>query len=116
MAQSPSVVEQLEEVQPEPARPPPDPAGLAVVRTIAAVVACVIHPLNNQRVARSLAGMGVADAEQRAWLRRWITDGFSTLEPLVARRGAAALSARPRAWPTASLASRSIRRGVSAST
>lgn len=116
MAQSLSIVERMVEVQPEPALLPPDPAGLAVVGAMAAVVACDIYPLNNQRVARSLAGMGLADAEQRAWLRRWTTDGVSTLEPMVARHGAAYVSARPRARPTATLSRRSIRRGVSAST
>lgn len=87
MTQSLAILEWLEEVQPEPAILPRDPVGRAVVRAMADIVACDIHPLNNQRVARALAGLGVADADQHAWLHRWINDGFSTLEPMIARHG-----------------------------
>jgi maleylacetoacetate isomerase/maleylpyruvate isomerase len=88
MTQSLAILEWLEEVQPEPALSPRDPAGRAVVRAMAGVVACDIHPLNNTRVGRALAGLGVSDADQRAWIHRWIKDGFAALEPMIARHGA----------------------------
>ena len=88
MTQSLAILEWLEEVRPEPALLPRDPAGRAVVRAMADVVACDIHPLNNTRVGRALAGLGMSDADQRAWIHRWINDGFATLEPMIARHGA----------------------------
>jgi maleylacetoacetate isomerase len=88
MTQSLAILEWLEETWPEPAFLPADPADRAVVRAMAGIVACDIHPLNNTRVGAALAGLNVSEADRLAWIRRWIVDGFSALEPMVARHGA----------------------------
>lgn len=88
MTQSLSILEWLEEVAPDPALLPRDPADRAIVRAMADIVACEIHPLNVPRVAKRLAELGVAEAERLAWLRHWMVEGFSALEPMIARHGA----------------------------
>lgn len=87
MTQSLAILEWLDETVPTPPLLPKDPADRAVVRAMAAIIACDIHPLNNTRVGRALAGLGVGDAGQGAWIHRWIADGFAALEPMVARHG-----------------------------
>ena len=90
LTQSPSILEWLEETHPDPPLLPSGADERAVVRTMAAIVACDIHPLNNLRVLQALAALGhpLGGAEQKAWAQRWIVDGFAALEPMVARHGA----------------------------
>ena len=87
MTQSLAILEWLEETHPEPALLPTDARARATVRAMAEIVACDIHPLNNLRVLRALEAMGVGDAARMTWARRWINDGFTALEPMVARHG-----------------------------
>ncbi len=47
LIQSMAIVEYLDDTHPQPAFLPPDPAGRARVRALAAIVACDIHPINN---------------------------------------------------------------------
>lgn len=54
ITQSPAILEWLEERNPEPALLPAGSSDRAVVRTMAAVVACDIHPINNLRVLNAL--------------------------------------------------------------
>jgi maleylacetoacetate isomerase/maleylpyruvate isomerase len=88
LTQSLAILEWLDETCPEPPLLPKDPLGRARVRAMAGVVACDIHPLNNLRVDKALQALAVSDAERRAWAVRWIADGFSVLEPMIARDGA----------------------------
>lgn len=90
LTQSLAILEWLEETHPHPPILPRDPANRAVVRAMAAIVACDIHPLNNLRVLQALQGLGhpMGGDEQQAWGRRWITDGLAALEALVAEHGA----------------------------
>jgi maleylacetoacetate isomerase len=88
LTQSLAILEWLEETRPEPALLPNDPLERARVRAMALIVACDIHPLNNTRVGRELHKRGVDQAGILAWTQRWITDGFDSLEPMVARHGA----------------------------
>jgi maleylacetoacetate isomerase/maleylpyruvate isomerase len=84
LTQSLAILEWLEEVYPVPPLMPADPRARATVRAIMGVVACDIHPLNNLRVLQQLSATGV-DADARGeWIQRWIHDGFSALEPMVA--------------------------------
>lgn len=87
LTQSLAILEWLEETHPEPALLPADPLGRARVRAMADIVACDIHPLNNMRVNRALEAMEVSAPRRGKWIERWITDGFQTLEPLVAKYG-----------------------------
>ena len=90
LTQSLAILEWLEETRPEPPLLPPGADDRAVVRGMAAIVACDIHPLNNLRVLQALAGLGhpIGGADQKAWGARWIGDGFAALEEMVTRHGA----------------------------
>jgi maleylpyruvate isomerase len=88
LIQSPAILEWLEETYPKPPLLPPDARGRAQVRALAAVVGCDIHPLNNLRVLRALkTDLGASDDQRAAWQTRWMADGFSALEALIARHG-----------------------------
>ncbi|MEO8925630.1 MAG: maleylacetoacetate isomerase, partial [Caulobacteraceae bacterium] len=90
LTQSLAILEWLEETHPDPPLLPKAPADRAMVRAMAAIVACDIHPLNNLRVLQALGDLGfpMGSPEQRTWGARWIDDGFAALEPMVARHGA----------------------------
>ena len=87
MTQSLAIIEWLEETYPEPPLLPKAPADRAVVRSMAGIVACDIHPLNNLRVQRALKAQGLDREGVKTWAQRWIGDGFRALEPMVARHG-----------------------------
>jgi len=87
LTQSLSILEWLEETRPDPPILPRSPLDRATVRTMAGIIACDIHPLNNTRVGRKLNQLGVPQAEITAWIHGWIRDGFDALEPMVARHG-----------------------------
>ena len=54
LAQSLAIMEYLDEKYPEPALLPSDPLGRAYVRSLAQIIGCDIHPLNNTRVLKWL--------------------------------------------------------------
>lgn len=87
LTQSLAILEWLDETVPEPRLLPTDPFDRAVVRAMAEIVACDIHPLNNLRILRALNGLGIDELARDAWVHRWIGDGFAALEPMVARHG-----------------------------
>lgn len=88
LTQSPAILEWLEERHPLPPLLPETAMGRATVRSMAAIIGCDIHPLNNLRVLKALRSQFEADqATVDAWAGRWITPGFQTLETLVARHG-----------------------------
>ena len=89
LTQSLSILEWLEETHPEPALLPEDPLDRQVVRAMAAIVACDIHPVNNLRILKALAKLGVDEPARNDWVHRWISDGFRALEQMVARHGGA---------------------------
>ena len=83
LTQSLAILEWLEETRPTPPILPRSALDRATVRTMAGVVACDIHPLNNTRVGRKLSKMGVEQAAITDWIHGWIRDGFDALEPLL---------------------------------
>ena len=89
LTQSLAILEWLEETRPSPPLLPGDPGARALVRAMAEIVACDIHPLNNLRVLQALGEFGapVGGPAQKAWGARWIEEGFAALEPMVARHG-----------------------------
>jgi len=87
LTQSLAILEWLDETVPAPPLLPADPFDRAVVRSMAQIVASDIHPVNNLRILRALTDLGVDEPGREAWIGRWITDGFSALETLVARHG-----------------------------
>jgi len=89
LIQSPAILEWVEERYPDPPLLPGDHAGRAVVRAMAAIVACDIHPINNLRVLTMLRqDMGADDDAIDRWIAHWVTEGFAALEMLIERHGA----------------------------
>jgi maleylacetoacetate isomerase/maleylpyruvate isomerase len=87
--QSLAILEWLEETYPQPSILPGSAADRAIIRGMAEIVACDIHPINNLRILKALEDLGHprGGEEQQAWGARWIGDGFAALEPMVARHG-----------------------------
>ncbi|WP_355660534.1 maleylacetoacetate isomerase [Halomonas salifodinae] len=86
LTQSLAICEYLDERYPDPALLPADAAGRARVRALAQAVACEIHPLNNLRVLKYLAGeLGLDEAAKMTWYRHWIAEGFAALETQLSR-------------------------------
>jgi len=85
ISQSTAICEYLEETHPEPVLLPGDAAGRARVRSLAQLVACDVHPLNNLRVLQYLTGvLGVDEAAKTAWYRHWVACAFGALETRLA--------------------------------
>jgi len=79
--QSLAIIEYLEEKHPRPPLLPADPVGRARVRSLADLVACEIHPLNNLRVLQHLKrALAQTEEQVNAWYRHWIADGLGKLE------------------------------------
>lgn len=84
ISQSLAIIDYLEETHPTPALLPADPAERARVRSIVQIIACDIHPLNNQRVLRYLeSDLGCDQLKRMIWYHRWIADGFKAFEVAV---------------------------------
>lgn len=83
--QSLAIIEMLDETVPEPPLLPNDGWGRARVRSLAQMIACDIHPINNLRVLGELKARFGADEEaQAAWFRHWVTTTFDALEARLA--------------------------------
>jgi maleylpyruvate isomerase len=90
LTQSGAIMEWLEERFPSPPLLPATPGDRAIVRSMAGLIACDIHPLNNLRVLDRLrAEFGADEAQINGWIGRWIVEGFGALELLIARHGGA---------------------------
>jgi maleylacetoacetate isomerase/maleylpyruvate isomerase len=83
MAQSPAILEYLEETIPAPPFLPADPLARAQVRRVAAIIGCDIHPLNNVGPLSELRRSGWSDAQVSAWISKWITQGLEAVEQLI---------------------------------
>jgi maleylacetoacetate isomerase len=84
--QSMSIIEYLAEVYHTAgyALMPPTARERSRVRSIAQLIACDIHPLNNLRVLGQLEEQFRAtQAQKEAWMRHWIQSGFVALEELL---------------------------------
>ncbi len=85
--QSLAILVYLDQIVPEPPLMPRDPVDGAHVRALAMTIACDIHPLNNLRVLKYLAGpLGLDQAQRDGWYAHWISEGLSALEALASPR------------------------------
>jgi len=88
LTQSPAILEWIDETYPDPPLLPADAEGRAIVRAMAATIACDIHPVNNLRILNALRTEFEADeAAVNRWIAGWIGDGFVALETQIARYG-----------------------------
>ena len=84
LIQSLAIIDYLDETHPNPPLLPKNPIARARARSLAEIVACDIHPLNNTSPLRYLKR--VMHQEQSAidaWYHHWVTEGFEALEALV---------------------------------
>lgn len=85
IGQSTAILEYLEETWPVPALLPGDPITRARARGFAQLITSDLHPLNNNRVRKYLAGpMGASPAMVGEWYRHWLATAFAALEATLA--------------------------------
>ena len=84
--QSLAIMEYLEEV--DSAAPRLLPVGAldrARVRSLALLIACDVHPINNLRVMQYLEReFGIEQDAREHWMRRWMSAGLHSFETLLA--------------------------------
>ncbi|MEM7084141.1 MAG: maleylacetoacetate isomerase [Pseudomonadota bacterium] len=85
LTQSLAILEYLDETCPTPPILPSDALGRARVRSLALMIACEIHPLNNLGVLNTLRSrFGADDTAVRDWFAHWVSNTFSALESRLA--------------------------------
>ena len=85
LTQSLAIIEYLDESRPFPPLLPKEAFARARVRSLALLVACEIHPLNNLRVLQHLKrALGQSEEQVNAWYRHWIAEGLAKLEAALA--------------------------------
>jgi maleylpyruvate isomerase len=81
LTQSLAIIEYIDETHPTPPLLPADALGRARVRSLAYMVACEIHPINNLRVLQDLSRrFGATDSAVADWFRHWTAETFAPLE------------------------------------
>lgn len=89
VAQSAAILELIEELHPDPPLLPLQPLDRAEVRAFSQLIACDLHPLNNNRVRRYLADpLGRPAEEIAAWYKHWAAVALTALEETQQRRPA----------------------------
>ncbi|MGH7793706.1 MAG: maleylacetoacetate isomerase [Candidatus Binatia bacterium] len=85
LTQSLAIIEYLEEKHPDPALLPSDPADKALVRSMAMIIACEVHPIQNLRVITHVKKeYNQTDEQVNRWAQHWIDLGLSALEQTIA--------------------------------
>ena len=83
LTQSLAIIEYLDEIEPEPPFLPADALDRAKVRAVAQMVACDIHPLNNQIALQYLKRtLKHEQADIDAWYHHWVIEGFKAIEAM----------------------------------
>ena len=79
--QSLALIEWLDTAHPTPRLIPQEDHCALVVRGLALLIACEVHPLNVPRVLKRLTGeMGLSEADRKGWYVHWVREGFTVLE------------------------------------
>ncbi len=88
LTQTPAILEWIDETYPDPPLLPVGANDRAIVRAMAATIACDIHPVNNLRILNALrTEFGADEVAVNRWIARWIGDGFAALETQISRYG-----------------------------
>jgi maleylacetoacetate isomerase len=83
--QSMAIIEYLEETWPTNPVMPATARDRARVRSLAQLVACEVHPLNNLRVLQFFEQeWNVPQPEREAWVRHWTGSGLAAFEQMLA--------------------------------
>ena len=84
LTQSLAIIEYLDEKFPNPPLLPKDPADKALVRSMALVIACEVHPIQNLRVLNYVkSAYNQTDEQVNRWSQHWMNLGFTALEQLI---------------------------------
>lgn len=85
LTQSLAIIEYIEETHPNPPLLPKDPADRALVRSMALVIACEVHPIQNLRVLNYVKATYNQNDEQvnSKWAQHWIDLGLAALQEMV---------------------------------
>jgi maleylacetoacetate isomerase len=84
LTQSVAIIEYLDEKHPKPPLLPLDPADKALVRSMAMIIACEVHPIQNLRVLNHVKKeYGQTDEQVNRWAQHWIDLGLSALEQMI---------------------------------
>lgn len=87
LTQSLAIIEYLDEVHPNPPLLPADPLARAQVRSLAYMIACEVHPVNNLRLLTYIGTEFEQDQAGKAkWFRHWVQTTFDPLEQILAAR------------------------------
>lgn len=87
-SQSLAIIEMLDEEFPDPPLLPHSPRERAIVRAMAQIVACDIHPIGNLRVLNYLrAEFGQTQDAIDKWYQQWVALGFEALNALAEQHG-----------------------------
>ena len=81
ISQSLAIIDFLDEIHHDPALLPGQAAGRARVRSLAQIIACDMHPVNNMRIRNHVRDLLPGDTlAVPRWLEKWSAAGFETLE------------------------------------
>jgi len=80
ITQSSAIIEYLEQIYPSPAMLPKLAFDKAYVRSLAQIIACDMHPLNNLRVLEYLQTSWGVEDDLQMWYHHWIKLGFAAFE------------------------------------
>lgn len=84
LTQSLAIIEYLEEKHPSPPLLPKHPADKALVRSMAMIIACEVHPIQNLRVLNYVKKeYSQTDEQVNRWAQHWIDLGLSALEQMI---------------------------------
>jgi maleylpyruvate isomerase len=85
ITQSLAIIEYLDEKYPTPPLLPRGPADKALVRSMALVIACEVHPIQNLRVLQYVkTTYNQTDDQVNRWAQHWIDLGLTALEQMIA--------------------------------
>ncbi|GIU18234.1 MULTISPECIES: maleylacetoacetate isomerase [unclassified Shewanella] len=81
LTQSLAILEYLDEAYPQVSLLPAQMFDKSIVRAMALLIACEVHPLNNLKVLQYLSGELKVDNDcKQAWYHHWLNQGFTALE------------------------------------
>lgn len=81
LSQSLAIMDYLDEAYPEKPLLPIDIQQRARIRSIAQIIACDVHPLNNSGVLNYLDHhLSATETNKHAWYQHWIAKGFVAIE------------------------------------
>ncbi|QEY50577.1 maleylacetoacetate isomerase [Legionella longbeachae] len=81
ISQSLAIIDYLNEIYPTPPLLPQNAIDRATVKSLALIVACDIHPLNNLRVLNQLKNQfNPSESQITQWYYHWLKAGFDAFE------------------------------------